>query len=183
VNDQVLLKVDAFRRQCVYVSRGHYLAAESYAWQHRLLGIPVVAGSTALASSIFAGGAGQSAAWTMGVGIGAALVAVLAALQTFLRLAERSEAHRTSAVKYGEVRRQLEIFQVRLADQRDVAAPPPIGELELFAERLGHLAATGPHLPARYYRRARSEQEAEVRAEVATAIAGPTSATPGEQAA
>jgi hypothetical protein len=179
MSDEIVDRANSYKLQSAYVGRGHYLAAEAYAWQHRLLGIPVVVGSAALASSIFArSDSDHSRVWNTATGVVAAAIAVLAALQTFLRLSERSEEHKTSAVKYGEVRRTLEIFEL----QYTVAAAPAdmkaVTELELVADRLGHLAATSPHLPAKYYRKARDEQRSDAVVPIDAGTAQPSATTP-----
>lgn len=47
------------------------------------------------------------------------LVALLASLQTLMRPTEKAEAHRTCAVKYGNLKRKLEQFSATKVDPKD----------------------------------------------------------------
>lgn len=159
MEDVVKPRADDYRLQCLYVGRGHYLAAESCARKHRALGVPVVIGSTALASSIFTRmNESRNAVWSVAIGVAAAVIAALAALQTFLRFAEQAEAHKTAGVNYGMVRRQLELLALHYDVEDPSARASTVKELELVAGRLSDLAASSPHLSAKFYKRARREQ-------------------------
>ncbi len=87
----------------------HYECGKALIRDHYLLGIPLVvlagfAGTTVFAtisrSDIFA--------VRLAVGLTAVLVAVLGALQTFLRLADRASEHRQAAASYAQARRLIE---------------------------------------------------------------------------
>ena len=161
MTDEVGREAARYRLQATYVGRGHYLAAEAYEWGDRALGVPVVVGSTALASSIFARWDAKPNTWWDTVsGVLAAVVAVLAALQTFLKFAERAAAHKAAGANYGEARRRLDLFLLQPVDGTDVPRNRRLEELSLLTDRLGQLASTSPHLPAKYYNRAQTEQAA-----------------------
>lgn len=87
----------------------HYEAAQPLARANYKLGLPVVALSTIVATSVFATLESATApGYRIGVGIVSAAVAVLSALQTFLRFDERAEKHRAAGGQYGSLRRELE---------------------------------------------------------------------------
>ena len=72
-------------------------------------GGPTIALAAIVATSSFST-VGQNAERWLQVtsGLLSILAAVLAALQTFFRFAERAEAHRTASVRYGSLRREIE---------------------------------------------------------------------------
>jgi hypothetical protein len=77
------------------------------------LGAPAAALSALVATGVFATLSHQPAlGWRIGTGIAAVAAAVLAALQTFLRLPDRAEQYRAAARAYGALRRRIE--QARL---------------------------------------------------------------------
>jgi hypothetical protein len=178
MTDDVGREAARYRLQAAYVGRGHYLAAEAYEWWNRALGVPVVVGSTALASSIFARwDASPNTWWSTISGVLAAAVAVLAALQTFLKFSERSATHKAAGANYGEIRRRFDLFMLQHQDGAEAPRTRRLEELGLLTDRLAQLASTSPHLPARYYGRAREEQAAETAAYQALAAEVPV-ATP-----
>ncbi len=72
-----------------------------------LLGVPVVVFSTVVGTSLFAtlNEASVDSSVRLAIGVISVAAAVLAALQTFLRFAERAERHVTAADWYAAVRR------------------------------------------------------------------------------
>jgi hypothetical protein len=84
-----------------------YAAANRCRRRHYALGIPIivlsaVTGATAL------GGTPLPARVALSLGIASVIVAVLAGLQTFLRLADDAEKHRVSAQAFGDLKRQID---------------------------------------------------------------------------
>jgi hypothetical protein len=95
----------------------HYEAAQPLARANYKLGLPVVALSTIVATSVFATlESATTPNYRIIVGLISAAVAVLSALQTFLRFEERAEKHRAAGGQYGALRRELE--------QTRAAGPP-----------------------------------------------------------
>ncbi|HEV2451689.1 MAG TPA: SLATT domain-containing protein [Streptosporangiaceae bacterium] len=87
----------------------HYEAARPLARANYELGVPVVALSAVVATSVFATfQAAASPVYRITVGLITAGIAVLSALQTFLRFDERAEKHRAAGGQYGALRRELE---------------------------------------------------------------------------
>jgi hypothetical protein len=75
----------------------------------RRLGAPAAALSALVATGVFATLSHQPAlGWRIATGIAAVAAAVLAALQTFMRLSDRAEQYRAAARAYGALRRRIE---------------------------------------------------------------------------
>jgi hypothetical protein len=75
-------------------------------------GLPAIIFSTIVGTSVFASLNNDNIPqWAkIAVGLISVVAAVLMALQTFLGFSERAEKHRTTAVRYGAVGRQIEQF-------------------------------------------------------------------------
>jgi hypothetical protein len=87
----------------------HYEAAKPLAHANYWLGVPVVILTTFVGTSVFATLEKQvELRIRILIGIVSVGAAVLASLQTFLRLSERAEKHRTVAAHAGSVRREIE---------------------------------------------------------------------------
>ena len=117
----------------------------------RRLGVPAVILSALVATGVFATLQKDPAiGWRIATGVIAVLAAVLGALQTFLRQAERAEQYREAARSYGRIRRRIE--RARLFP------PTTQGEAEQLLDELGNAlaeAARGkPNLPQRIWDRA-----------------------------
>lgn len=87
----------------------HYEAAASLDRMQYWIGYPLVTLSTIVGTSVFAA-LGESTYWwaKFGVALASVLVAVLGAIQTFLKLAERSERHKMAGMRYGGFKREIE---------------------------------------------------------------------------
>jgi hypothetical protein len=95
-----------------------YAAQTAYYWQaerlwrwHYLLGVPMIFMSAVVGSSLFAekgGGIGIPTAVTATLG---GLTALLASLQTFLKLAETATRNTAAADWYAAIRRDIEALQ------------------------------------------------------------------------
>jgi hypothetical protein len=87
----------------------HYEAAASLDRTQYWVGYPLVTLSTIVGTSVFAT-LGETAYWwaKFGVALASVLVAVLGAIQTFLKPAERSERHKMAGMRYGGFKREIE---------------------------------------------------------------------------
>lgn len=96
----------------------HYTLANRCRRRNVLLGVPVVVFSTVVGTSLFAtlNDASVDSDVRLLIGIVSVAAAVLAALQTFLRFAERAERHVMAADWYSAVRRGI---------AEALALPPP----------------------------------------------------------
>jgi hypothetical protein len=144
-NDHALLE-DWWRR-CREAQWAHYSCSTQLVRLHYLIGIPIVilaafTGTAAFASISHA--SGSVLRWT--VGVISVLVAVLAGLQTFLRLTERATAHRSAGADYAHVRRLIE---ERLAGGASKGTDGPAS----IRDAIDQLAARSPAIPASIWRR------------------------------
>ena len=108
--------------------QAHYESATHFARLNYWLGVPAIALSAVVGTSVFAA-LGKETAISIKIAVGVASVtaAILMALQTFLSYSERAEKHRTVATRYGIMRREIE---------RKLALPPAKRELEAYIESL-----------------------------------------------
>jgi hypothetical protein len=90
----------------------HYYLATNLRRRNLALGIPVVILSAIVGTSLFASLAASTESFPLrmrlAVGTVSLLAAVLAAIQTFLRFAERSERHAQAADWYSAIRREID---------------------------------------------------------------------------
>lgn len=125
----------------------HYESVQPLVRANYKLGLPVVALSTLVATSVFATLESATAlGYRISVGIISASAAVLAALQTFLRFDERAEKHRAAGGQYGALRRELE--QAR-------AGGPPYDARVIndIREKLDSISSHAPEITARVWAR------------------------------
>lgn len=100
----------------------HYAASVRLRNLHYMLGFPTIILSAVVGTAVFAT-LEKSVALGLRVGVGCISVAaaILAALQTFLRFAERAELHRQAFAGFDSIVRDIELA-LALGDQSDVAA-------------------------------------------------------------
>src|SRR5437016_9781213 len=109
--DVEVLVTDWFRR--VRESQSvHYACANHFSRLHFALGLPTIFFTTVVGTAVFASMQKQvTGTWSIVVGLMSIAAAVLASLQTFLRLSERADKHRVAGAAYGAVRRALELLK------------------------------------------------------------------------
>lgn len=96
----------------VYAAQSaYYLEATRYKRLHYLLGISVVILSTIVGSSAFAEKGGGFSLPSVMIGVLGSLAAILAGLQTFLKLGESAALHGVAADWYASIRREIEQLQ------------------------------------------------------------------------
>jgi hypothetical protein len=89
----------------------HFRAATFYARLGRLLGVPVVALTTIVGTTIFTTMAEAQDDWLkIGAGVLSLLAAILAGVQTFLDYSGRAQRHHHAGVEFGSLRREVEEF-------------------------------------------------------------------------
>jgi hypothetical protein len=99
-------------RKRVYAAQSaYYTEAERLRRWHYTFGVPVVIVSTIVGSAAFASTTGDPGLPNWLLGSLTALAAILASLQTFLRLAESAAAHGLAADWYAAIRRDIEQLQ------------------------------------------------------------------------
>ncbi len=160
--DEIIGKANEYWRNAGYLRLGHYMAAEKTSRKHKLIGIPSVALSAVVATSVFSTMTDEvDVAFRVLTGVIALLAAVLASLQTFLNFSDLAERHRMAAARYFSARRRLDIFMLSFASMADDAAESLEERRELalqglreITEELGSLSSESPTLNEATYRRA-----------------------------
>lgn len=118
----------------------HYAAEEHLSCLHYAIGIPASILAAITGTAVFASLEAQvNLEIKIVVGAISIITAILTGLQTFLRLSERAERHRTTAGKYGSIRREIEqllAFPTHITDQA-------VEEIRL---RLDAVAADAPNV-------------------------------------
>src|SRR6476619_670260 len=124
----------------------HYEAAKPLSRANYNLGIPVALLSGFVGTSIFATLQKDQAdiRLRIAVGIISVLAAVLASLQTFLRLSERAEKHRAAAVRYGALRRELETAIAKGGPYDDKL-------VHGLREKMDSISSESPEIPTRVW--------------------------------
>lgn len=98
-----------WRLEVVANEESHYATAKWLAHTQNFAGYPLAILNGVIATSVFATLAKDSApAWKVTTAVLSVLAAILAAASAFGRFGERAEAHRRTAVKFGDVRWRLE---------------------------------------------------------------------------
>ncbi|WP_109482416.1 SLATT domain-containing protein [Paraburkholderia sp. C35] len=144
--DELLLK---WIRRARESQKSHYDMADLLAARNRLFGIGVTVVSAVVGTTVFLSlVASSDSPWVrLVVGLVSIAAAVSAALQTFLRYAERAEEHRAAGARYGAVRRRLEAIYARDPGARDGHYVSEVREV------LDRLAEDSPSVPPRVFRR------------------------------
>jgi len=115
--------LSTWHRRMDACQHAYYLEAERYRRWHFWLGIPAVVFSTVVGTAVFATLENQS------VGISARVIialvsiaaAVLAGLQTFLRLSETAAAHGQAGDWYASIKRDIEQLRALRREERGSA--------------------------------------------------------------
>ncbi|MCW8884161.1 MAG: SLATT domain-containing protein [Motiliproteus sp.] len=129
------------------VQEAHYEAGNYYEKMYLRLGIPVIVlsavigGAEVLVPVEILESLGASGAKNIS-GVISLLVAVLAGLQTFLKLSQRSERHRMAGARYGDCRRALEEIRITCAESSQDARQ----ELHRIKQQIDSLASESPEL-------------------------------------
>ncbi len=124
----------------------HYSLANRCRRRNVLLGVPVVVFSTVVGTSLFAtlNEASVNSSVRLMIGIVSVAAAVLAALQTFLRFAERAERHVTAADWYSAVRRGIaEVLALPPS-----ARQPPTAYLPAVRKEMSKIGQQAPEIGA-----------------------------------
>lgn len=128
----------------------HHEAGKLFRRAHYWLAVPVIVITTSLGTAAFAtislgiGTAGK--AWFGGLSM---LAAALAALQTQFRYLERSENHKATGTKYGNVRRKIEMLLVLPESERG----KPGQVLKEISEKLDSISADADAVSSRIFRK------------------------------
>ena len=141
-------------------SEEHYALATSLARSNIRFGIPVVALTTLVGTTVFASlqRSDVNTGFRIAVGMISVLAAVLASLQTFLRFGERAEKHRAAAERWASIRREIDT-RLALNTRANLGSlndPQPIldrirDKMDQTAQQSPELGETGWFRPQRRY--------------------------------
>lgn len=139
-----LLRIE---EDCVHSGKAHFNAGDNWNRYHFWLGIPAVVLS-GLASTAFL------SEQTIIAGLMAAAVAVLTALQTFLKPSEKASAHKSAGDQYLSLRNDARVFrEIRLDHACDEQAA--IDGLDEFTKRRRELNLASPQFSRGDFEKAR----------------------------
>ncbi|NWG87069.1 MAG: SLATT domain-containing protein [Hydrogenophilaceae bacterium] len=129
----------------------HHRASAFYARMQKAVGMSVVILTTAAGTTIISQLEATSMTGQVIVGLLSMAATVLAALQTFLNLEGRAEQHRAAALKYGMLRRRIELVLVDAGiEEAKLAA-----FMESFRTDWDLADKEAPILPQRFYDKAK----------------------------
>jgi len=129
--------------------RGHWQAARFYEGRNLLLGMAAAVTAAVAGTTVFATlGDSPNLAVRIGIGCFGVIAAILSGLQTFLRSSQLAELHKSAAVKYGGLRREVE--QEIAFGAANPAAPEHFSE---FRSRWDAVDSEAPPVPSGIYQR------------------------------
>ena len=155
MNKEELINDWNFRVYRMQIS--HFKSAEHFRRMHQLLGVPVVALSAIVGTTIFVNLQQQSNSSVVQVvaGMLSVLAAVLASLQTFNKYSERATEHHVAGAKYAGLRMELQKLSVFMPLENQ-----ELNEfLESFRVRWVSLAEQTTTVPKRIFDKIRAEMD------------------------
>jgi hypothetical protein len=131
-------------------SETHYQAASRLSRRNVQFGVPVVALTSLVGTSVFAT-LQQNVDLSIRITVGALSVvaAVLASLQTFLRFSERAEKHRAAAEAWAAVRREI-MEMIALHPTYPDSRGDPKHYLDELRRRMDEISAQSPEMGGRW---------------------------------
>ena len=154
--DDIIEKARKYWRSAGRTGLAHYRAAEIAARRHRRIGIPNVAISAIVATSVFSTLSDNiDIRIKIFTGVIALVAAILAALQAFSNFGERAEKHKAAGARYGKVRRDIDVFCLQFAGGSDREAA--LSQLQEVGNALGGLAGESPTLSEAVYHAAKDD--------------------------
>lgn len=132
------------------ICHAHYDAAAETQKRYFRLGVPVIVLSTVVGTSVFATLNTDPHPWIrIVVGLVSITAAVLAALQTFLKHAERAEKHREAGAKYGAFLKEIEQVQALPVSDEDKFRE----WADSFRQRWNNFSEEAPTVPQKIWER------------------------------
>jgi hypothetical protein len=133
----------------VYAAQSaHYASADRFRTLNYVVGVPAVIFSSVVGTALFAG-LEKDSPRTWVVASTSILAAMLGALQTFLRFAERATLHATAADWYSAIRRDIEEIIHLPVEMRGT----PKECLDEIRKEMNRVAQDSPELSARVWTR------------------------------
>ena len=147
-NADVEALLEDWRRRVYAAQSAHYASADRFRMLNYIVGVPAVIFSSVVGTALFAG-LEKDSPRTWLIASTSILAAVLGALQTFLRFAERATLHATAADWYSAIRRDIEeILHLPVEDRGT-----PNECLDEVRQEMNRAAQDSPELSARHWRR------------------------------
>jgi hypothetical protein len=145
LSSQVMILVTDWFRRVRESQRVHYECGNHFSRLNYLLGIPTIALSVIVGTTVFASLDKQATGQLkIALGLVSITAAVLASLQTFLSFAERANRHRTAGAEYGAIRRTLEQLKTMPPqDEHELRR-----ELDSIKKTMDELAKSAPNVPS-----------------------------------
>ena len=143
-----------WRRNCQRSQIANYSAANRFAKGNYYIGVPSVALSAVVGTSVFAAlepEASFDKHWQILVGLISVVSAVLTALQTFLKWGELAGSYRSTAAEYGSVKRQLDQIIVIYENGGEISQDM-VTEIR---RQMDTLSREGTEVPRRLWEKAR----------------------------
>lgn len=126
----------------------HYETARTFDARHLWLGLPAIALSTIVGTTVFASlSKNTDVRLQILVGLFSVTAALLTALQTFLKYAELSEKHRVAGAKFANLKHRIELLA-------SLPEPPPDElkqQLTMIEDRWAKVREESPNLPTRIW--------------------------------
>jgi hypothetical protein len=140
--------LEDWRRRVYAAQSAHYASADRFRMLNYVVGVPAVIFSSVVGTALFAG-LEKDSPRTWIIASTSILAAVLGALQTFLRFAERATLHATAADWYSAIRRDIEeILHLPVEDRGT-----PKDCLDEVRKEMNRAAQDSPELSARHWTR------------------------------
>jgi hypothetical protein len=132
----------AWLRRARESQMAHYEEATALTKRGYWLGVPVIALTAIVGTSVFASIATEVIPVAAKLIVGALSVAatVLSSLQTFFKFSERAEEHKVYGARFGSVRRELEVFYAS-----GMGSQQP-NYIAVLREKLDRLAEEAPNV-------------------------------------
>ena len=147
-NEQVEELLEDWRRRVYAAQSAHYASADRFRMLNYVVGVPAVIFSSVVGTALFAG-LEKDSPRTWLIASTSIFAAILGALQTFLRFAERATLHATAADWYSAIRRDIEeILHLPVEDRGT-----PKDCLDEVRKEMNRAAQDSPELSARQWRR------------------------------
>jgi len=137
--------LDKWDNQVNRAQTAHYAEASRLQGWHFTIGITIMVLSTALLAVTFTD---LRRPWSVVLAVTNLSVAVLAGLQTFVRFAQRAEQHRSAAVRFGALRRELEHYR-----QQQASGAAGEQALTAFRQKWDQLSEQSPQVSSRLWKR------------------------------
>jgi hypothetical protein len=149
--------VDEWKRRAWAAQTAHYRRATKLSRMHVTFGVPVVILSTVVGTSLFATLNEENLNLAVRIAVGSVSVgaAVLAAIQTFFRFAQRADRHVLAADWYAAIRRRIEETLAMPPKMRDDARKVIDG----LRKELNSVSSQFPQIGQREWARAAAEFE------------------------